>query len=124
MGWDLVPRSRMEPFHVTMYAWLHVVANALEHSGADMDKFAYSNDGDYVPAKVARSWADSLEKGISDLKIAVIYHSGNPPFAPGHAIFVVHRSYTEEQTMKDFNRWVGLFDKEVPTWIADGDQVP
>jgi len=87
-----------------MYAWLHVVANALEHSGADMDKFGYSNDGDYVPARVAKSWADSLEKGICDLKVAVIYHSGNPPFVPGHAVFVVHRSYTEEQTMKDFNR--------------------
>lgn len=116
MGWDLVPVSRVEPIHVNMHWWLHVVANALEHLGADMDFFGYTNDGDYVPADVARTWADTLEKGMDDLKIAYVHHAGDPPFVPGEAVLVVHKSYTEEQAMEDFKREVGWFQGEALTF--------
>jgi len=107
MGWDLIPIDEdIEPFHVARYAWLFKVANALRFTGAEMNWFADTNDGDYVPETVAIGWADNLEKGISGLKCAVINHSGSGPFRPGAVGFLVPEGFSEEEAMRCFNRSV------------------
>lgn len=104
MGWDLDPIDQdVEPFHVTRYAWLHTVSNALRFSGADIRWFGETNDGDHVPEAVAKDWADVLEKGLPDLKCAIIHQSSSPPFPPGTVSIIVPKNFTEEETMDCLN---------------------
>ena len=105
MGWDLIPVDEdVEPFHTTSYAWLYIVFSALRFAGAEMRWFGDTNDGDYVPETVADAWADSLEKGLPDLKCAVIRNSGSGPFGSGAVSIIVPMHFTEDETMDCFGR--------------------
>lgn len=71
MGWDLYARRGGRYFRVNFYDWFRL-ALALSFLGADTEKMAKDNSGKYVPAAVAREWANAIEQRIGDLRIAIV----------------------------------------------------
>lgn len=65
MGMDLVPTNDIAPFHCNWSAWT-ALGELLVDAGADIGYRAGSNDGDEVPAAVARSWAEALTRVVED----------------------------------------------------------
>lgn len=94
MGWDLWPRAKTTSWSTNAFCWRHWIGHALEFSGADMKHFSQYNMGDYVPARVARDWADSLEDNLANLRFAVFKTS---TFYLGEAPFIVGKRTTEKR---------------------------
>ncbi len=97
MGWDLCSRSNTREFHVLMYDWPRLCMT-LDFLGADVTEMAEYNDGSYVPARVADSWADAIERGIDSLKMAIVKDTC---CSRGEGYFIVPLSYSEEDA-QDF----------------------
>jgi hypothetical protein len=94
MGWDLYARKKGVYWGTNAFCWRHWIGHALEFSGADMKSFSQYNMGDYVPARVARAWADTLEDNLADLRLAAFKSS---TFLDGEAAFIVGRRTTEKR---------------------------
>ena len=71
MGWDLYSRKNNSYFRVTMYGWPRL-RMALRFLGADVSRMSVYNDGSYVPARVAESWAIAIENGLDSLNLAIV----------------------------------------------------
>jgi hypothetical protein len=104
MGWDLYSRKNDSYFRATSYGWSQL-AGALEVLGADIHRMASYNEGDYVPAKVAASWAASIERGIDSLEQSVI---DDPDIALGDARNVVPVGLSKRELAKVLREVYGV----------------
>ena len=95
MGWDLYARKKGVYWGTNAFCWRHWIGYALKLSGADMKCFSQYNMGDYVPARVARDWADALEDNLAGLRFAAFKSS---TFLEGEVAFIVGRRTTEKRT--------------------------
>ena len=124
MGWDLWPRARTTSWGTNAYTWRHYVGHALKFSGADMKNFSQYNMGDYVPARVARDWADALENNLADLRVAVFKIS--PP-GPEKTGFIVGKRTTEKRAKAMADRIIGCHGEDVFEFVefrelSEGDR--
>ena len=94
MGWDLFARKKGVYWDTTAFCWRYWIGHALKFSGADMKCFSQFNMGDYVPARVARDWADALEDNLADLRLAAFKSSA---FFHEEAAFIVGKRTTEKR---------------------------
>jgi hypothetical protein len=104
MGWDLFARKKGVYWDTNAFCWRYWIGHALKFSGADMKHFSQFNMGDYVPARVARDWADALESNLADLRLGVLKSS---VFFNGKASFIVGRRTTEKRAKAMGNRIAG-----------------
>lgn len=107
MGWDLYSRKNGSYFRATGGGW-EQLRGVLELLGANTEKMACFNEGDYVPANVAASWALRIERGIETLEQVVI---GDEEFSDGYPVFVVPQGRTRKELIKILREIYGV-DKE------------
>lgn len=103
MGFDLCSRKNDSYFRVVEGFWPHL-RMALEFLGADVSRMAVDNSGQYVPAKVAREWAEAIEKGVDGLKMAVVT---GPMFGEGKDEFYVPAAFTEKEVREVLGEYYG-----------------
>lgn len=103
MGWDLYSRRNNCYFRVTQYAWYRLEM-ALEFLGADISRMSEYNDGSYVPARVAESWAKAIENGVDTLKLAIVK---DRYCENGEGYFIIPMRYDEKMVRKLVREYYG-----------------
>ena len=106
MGFDLFSRKNKSYFRVTQGFWPHL-RMALVFLGADVSRMALYNEGDYVPAKVARQWAAAIEKGVDGLSMAVVT---GPLLRGGTDVFYVPSTLPAEEIRGILDEYYGEED--------------
>lgn len=72
MGMDLIPRKKgLKHLHFNWFGWGQL-GDLLEELGCDLSLMRGTNDGDYIPASVCRSWANALVKAVIGGKLGVV----------------------------------------------------
>jgi len=117
MGWDLCGRRNESYFRVNLYGWPRLRL-ALGFLGADTEKMATDNSGKYVPAAVAKRWAEAIERGIDSLSLAVIA----PRSRKGEqGWFIVPKGYGRREVRQLLRDYYGERDtRECQTWYYNG----
>lgn len=96
MGMDLIARRnrRRIGYHANWTGW-SMISGALSLLGADMAEMAGSNDGDYVTASTARSWASCIRAALSDDSLKMVQVS-DPSISGGIGTLFVPGSMPDD----------------------------
>ena len=66
MGYDLEPRNKnCPPLHKNITGWENTYRR-LEAAGADLSRWSWTNDGDVIPRKTAKSWGRLLRAWLRE----------------------------------------------------------